>query len=143
MLNADLYARPPPMFEPYPRRRSRRLMRYMFGCGGAIETNARAALEQMVVHVFAVERAALARRTRGVRRTALARQVAMYVAHVNCGLTLTDVGRLFGRDRTTVAHACLHVEIRRDEALFDRALDLLGCAAPVMIRRPDQRPPEA
>lgn len=142
MLTADRYAGSAPNFEVYPRRRSRRPARHMLGCG-AIETNARAALEQMVIHVFAVERAAPARRTRGVRRTALARQVAMYVAHVNCGLTLTDVGRLFGRDRTTVAHACLHVEIRRDDALFDRALDLLGWAAPVMIRRPDQRRSEA
>ena len=38
---------------------------------------------------------------------ALARQVAMYVAHVTCGLSLTDVGLIFARDRTTVAPQAL------------------------------------
>jgi hypothetical protein len=102
----------------------------------AMQSEARRAIEKMVTDVFGVEHAALARRTRGARRIALARQVAMYVAHVNCGLTLTDVGRLFGRDRTTVAHACLSIEMRRDEQLFDRVLDLLGWAAPAIVRRP-------
>ena len=49
----------------------------------------------------------------------------MYLAHVACGLTLTEVGHLFARDRTTVAHACSRVEDRREEPLFDRALQLL------------------
>ena len=49
----------------------------------------------------------------------------MYLAHVGCGLTLTEVGRLFARDRTTVAHACGLVEDRREEPPFDRALELL------------------
>ena len=44
---------------------------------------------------------------------------------LGCGLTLTEVGRLFARDRTTVAHACALVEDRREEAPFDRALELL------------------
>ena len=89
-----------------------------------------------VRQVFGVDENALAHMTRGVARTARARQVAMYLAHVACGLTLTDAGRLFGRDRTTVAHACLIVEDRRDDPLFDRALDLLGWAVPVMVLRP-------
>jgi hypothetical protein len=36
------------------------------------------------------------------------------------------VGRIFERDRTTVAHACGVVEDRRDDANFDRALEALG-----------------
>jgi chromosomal replication initiation ATPase DnaA len=60
----------------------------------------------------------------------------MYLAHVACGLTLTDTGRLFGRDRTTVAHACGVIEDRRDDPLFDRALDLLEWAVPALSRRP-------
>ncbi len=52
------------------------------------------------------------------------------LAHVMCGLTLTEVGLLFGRDRTTVAHACAVVEDRRDDPVFDRALDLLEWALP-------------
>lgn len=56
---------------------------------------------------------------------ALARQTAMYLAHVGCSLSLTEVGTLFERDRTTVAHACALIEDRRDNPDFDRALELL------------------
>ena len=62
---------------------------------------------------------------RGTARVAFARQVAMYLTHVTCRRTLTDVGRIFARDRTTVAHACAVVEDLRDDARFDRVLDLL------------------
>jgi chromosomal replication initiation ATPase DnaA len=82
-------------------------------------------LEQTVVAVFAIERAALRREARGAARLALARQVAMYLGHVVCGLSLSDVGRLLGRDRTTVAHACARIEGLRDDPAFDRALGLL------------------
>ncbi len=59
---------------------------------------------------------------------AFARQAAMYLAHVSCGLSLTDVGRGFSRDRTTVAHACQRVEDRRDAPETDLALDYLEAA---------------
>ena len=45
--------------------------------------------------------------------------------HVACGLTLTQVGHVFARDRTTVAHACGRVEDLRDDPSFDRSLELL------------------
>jgi chromosomal replication initiation ATPase DnaA len=63
--------------------------------------------------------------SRGSARIALARQVAMYLAHVVGGLQLTHVGEAFGRDRTTVAHACAVIESRRDDPNFNRTLDLL------------------
>ena len=63
--------------------------------------------------------------TRGGPTIALARQVAMYLAHVGCALTLTESGRLYGRDRTTAAHACTVVEDRRDNLVFDRVIELL------------------
>lgn len=117
-------------------RRVRRRRAHSWGDDAVLHSHARTAIENMVTEVFGVAPGAMRRGTRGKKRIANARQVAMYIAHVNCGLSLTDVGRQFGRDRTTVAHACLRVEMRRDEALFDRALDLLGWAAPAMIRRP-------
>lgn len=80
---------------------------------------------QAVAQVFGVEHAALDTVTRGRANVALARQVAMYLAHVACGQSLTDVGRGFARDRTTVAHACAVIEDRRDDPSFDRALELL------------------
>jgi chromosomal replication initiation ATPase DnaA len=96
----------------------------------------RLAIELAVTRVFGVDHQSLEHVSRGIARVALARQVAMYLAHVGCGLSMTAAGALFGRDRTTVAHACLIVEDRRDDPMFDRALDLLEWAVPVMVLRP-------
>jgi Bacterial dnaA protein helix-turn-helix len=93
-------------------------------------------LEQTVTPAFSVARAELWGETRGSPDAALARQVAMYLAHVGCGLTLTEVGRLFARDRTTVAHACGRVEDRRESMPFDRALELLEGVLQVLAARP-------
>lgn len=59
---------------------------------------------------------------RGRRPVARARQVAMYLAHVGFGLSLTRVGICFGRDRTTVRHACALIEDRRDDPALELAL---------------------
>lgn len=83
------------------------------------------AIDQLVSRVFGVARGELRTATRGRAKVALARQVAMYLAHVVYGLSLTDVGRIFERDRTTVAHACAIVEDRRDDQIFDRVMDNL------------------
>jgi chromosomal replication initiation ATPase DnaA len=53
----------------------------------------------------------------------------MYLAHVTFGLTLTTVGREFGRDRTTVSHACALVEDARDNPEFDHTVDVLESIA--------------
>ena len=53
------------------------------------------------------------------RSTCHVRQIAMYVCHVVLSLSLSDIGTAFGRDRTTVGHACNVVEDRRDDAGFD------------------------
>lgn len=39
---------------------------------------------------------------------------------------------MFERDRTTVAHACTVIEAARDDASFDRALELLESSARLM-----------
>ena len=52
------------------------------------------------------------------------RQIAMYVAHVACGLSMRQVGLGFGRDRTTVLHACHLIEDLRDDEEFDRHIAL-------------------
>lgn len=63
--------------------------------------------------------------TRGSPRAALARQIAMYLVHVGFALSFGTVGRAFGRDRTTVAHACRLVEDGRDDINFDHRLAML------------------
>jgi chromosomal replication initiation ATPase DnaA len=44
----------------------------------------------------------------------------MYVSHVVLRLSMNEVGLGFGRDRTTVLHACHLVEDLRDDEDFDR-----------------------
>jgi len=64
---------------------------------------------------------------------AFARQIAMYISHVWLGLSLTEVGRYFGRDRTTVAHACHIVEERRDNPHTDRILSSIETAVDLWL----------
>lgn len=52
------------------------------------------------------------------------RQIAMYVAHVACGLSMRQVGLGFGRERTTVLYACHLIEDLRDDEEFDRHIAL-------------------
>jgi len=65
---------------------------------------------------------------RGRKSIALARQTAMYLAHVAFGLSLTRVGICFGRDRTTVRHACALIEDRRDDPRLEFGLTALEAA---------------
>jgi chromosomal replication initiation ATPase DnaA len=55
------------------------------------------------------------------RRRALChlRQIAMYVSHVVLRFSFTEIGVAYGRDRTTVGHACKVIEDRRDDRAYD------------------------
>ena len=66
------------------------------------------------------------RTTLGVSRV---RQVAMYVAHVILRLNMSDIGRAFGRDRTTVMYACHLIEDLRDDDDFDRIITMTELVA--------------
>lgn len=70
---------------------------------------------------------------RGSSSVAFARQLAMYLCHVAFELSLSRVASAFGRDRSTVAHACHAIEDRRDEDQFDlwmSSLEAMLRAAP-------------
>jgi chromosomal replication initiation ATPase DnaA len=56
---------------------------------------------------------------RGSAQVAFARQVAAYLCHTAFEWSLSRVALVFGRDRSTVAHACHVIEDRRDEPQFD------------------------
>lgn len=92
----------------------------------------RVCLEQLVAGVFQLEEILLRMPTRGRAEIARARQAAMYLAHTCCGLSFTEVGQLFERDRTTVAHACAVIEEYREEATFDRAMDMMERSTRIM-----------
>ena len=86
-------------------------------------------LETVVASTFRLTVADLHGVSRGEAQIAFARQVAMYVAHVWFALPLSEVGRRFDRDRTTVAHACRVVEDRRDDPRIDRVVAAIESAA--------------
>lgn len=60
--------------------------------------------------------------TRRAPHVARARQVAMYIARVACGLSIAEVASSFGRDRSTAVYACRVVEDRREDPRFDQWL---------------------
>ncbi len=63
--------------------------------------------------------------TRRSARSARVRQTAMYLAHVCFGQDFSAIGRGFGRDPSTVRHACALIEDVRGDARFDRLLSYL------------------
>ena len=67
-----------------------------------------------------------------------ARQLAMYLCHVLLEMTMTDVGCAFGRDRTTVAHACAQIEDSRDDEVVNARIQRLEDK--IMARRRTARP---
>jgi hypothetical protein len=82
---------------------------------------------------FEVEVSLLLATGRCTAAIALSRQVAMYLLHVELGRQLSEVGRLLGRDRTTVAHACAHIEDMREDAGFDGRIDAIESAIRVRL----------
>jgi chromosomal replication initiation ATPase DnaA len=79
----------------------------------------------VVGHFYRVSMEDLSAATRREARTAFARQVVMYFLHVVYGMSLTEVAAALRRDRSTVSHACHHVEDMRDDPLLDRQLSQL------------------
>ncbi|WOI53971.1 helix-turn-helix domain-containing protein [Parvularcula sp. LCG005] len=80
---------------------------------------------RLVANEFRIAESALLGQTRSTADIAQARQVAMYLAHVVYQLSYNDVAAAFGRERSTVSHACALVEDLRDDPAFDSRLDKL------------------
>ena len=76
---------------------------------------------------------ALTSASRGSPSVAFSRQMAMYLSHVGFGMSHAAIGRFFGRDRTTVLHACHLVEDRRDDIWIDYRLAMLELACRIAI----------
>ncbi len=96
---------------------------------------------------FCVSRNDLMAKTRRTARIAFARQAAMYLTHIAYGLSLSRVGRIFGRDRSTASHACHRMEDLRDDPVLDArfedleaylrsAPDILKCEESNLVRLP-------
>jgi chromosomal replication initiation ATPase DnaA len=76
-------------------------------------------IELVVATAFVLGRDDLRTKTRRAPKVAFARQCAMYLAHTILGLSYRTAGAMFGRDRTTAAHACRRIEDWRDNAAAD------------------------
>lgn len=84
--------------------------------------------------------------SRGAGSACHARQIAMYLCHVLLGRTQDVVGELFGRDRTTVSHACVQIELQRErdlaldaELVLAESEDWLRSAFGALAEAPDAR----
>jgi len=87
---------------------------------GAVRQVVELVAEHTNIHVSQILNASRCR-----LKTARARQLAMYLAHVVLGESLTAIGGAFGRDRTTVSYACHLIEDMRDDVAFDAAVTQL------------------
>lgn len=97
----------------------------------------------LVAYAFGVQEQDMDSITRRSAAVAFGRQIAMYLAHISFELSLSRVAAAFGRDRTTVSHACHLIEDRRDDPAFDARLDdlenvLRAAPAPAIISSPLQ-----
>lgn len=79
----------------------------------------------MVAQAYDVPLEEIAATTRRNPRAALARQVAMYLAHVVLGMTMSEIADAFGRDRTTASYACQRIEDLRENPTHDGQLEWL------------------
>jgi chromosomal replication initiation ATPase DnaA len=84
---------------------------------------------------FGTARRLLLHPNRCMKQAALVRQIAMYLAHVVLGRTMSDVGMAFGRDRSTVAYACGKIEDLREDPAFDARLERLTIAIEARTER--------
>ncbi len=75
--------------------------------------------ERVVAMASNVSLSEMRSRSRCKADVAMARQIAMYLAHTKFSILMTEVGLHFCRDRTTVSYACAQIEDRRDEFSFD------------------------
>jgi chromosomal replication initiation ATPase DnaA len=109
-------------FRPTPKRRDE----------AALETCE--CLIDIVAALFSVSSKELRKPGRTTLPVSRVRQIAMYVAHVVLRMTMSEVGAGFGRDRTTVLHACQVIEDLRDEAEFDRLVMVVERVASAAFR---------
>ncbi len=113
---------PPDRFQPTPKRRDE------------IAMDLCECLIDIVAALFSVSSKELRKAGRTAEPVSRVRQIAMYVAHVILRLTQGEVGRGFGRDRTTVVHACRVIEDMRDDPEFDRVVAMVERVADAAFR---------
>ncbi|HVZ27478.1 MAG TPA: helix-turn-helix domain-containing protein [Rhizomicrobium sp.] len=84
----------------------------------------RAGLAQAIAaQIYAVTAAEMGGATRGRPRAARARQIAVHLARSVFAMTYDELASAFGRDRSTIGHACnLIARLREEDGEFDSTL---------------------
>ncbi|MEL6370954.1 MAG: helix-turn-helix domain-containing protein [Pseudomonadota bacterium] len=80
---------------------------------------------ELLASAFNVPIARLTMSGRQRASVAMARQISMYLCHIVGRLSLREIASEFGREASTVSHACHVVEDRRDNSLFDKQVAIL------------------
>ncbi|MGO4352496.1 helix-turn-helix domain-containing protein [Rhizobium sp. RAF36] len=65
------------------------------------------------------------------------RQISMYACHTALQFSQQEIAGGFGRHRTTVAHACMIVEQRRDDPAFDDFVSAIERTVVSVFRFPE------
>lgn len=81
--------------------------------------------KEIVCETYGVPHARMLADGRGDIQAAQARQAAMYLAHVVGQMTLSEISKAFRRNRSTVSHACIHMEDRRDSPIFNLQVEYM------------------
>ena len=93
----------------------------------------------LVAPVLNVPASSIMAGTRGLKQEAQARFIAAYLVNVTFGISLTETGRVFGRDRCTIRHGARLVEDQRDDPAFDAVITALEAAAQAAMAARDAR----
>ena len=81
------------------------------------------AMIDIAAALFGVSSKELRSPQRCEKDVARVRQIAMYICNTTLGISLTEVGRGFARDRTTVSYAVQVIEDMRDDREFDSVIE--------------------
>jgi chromosomal replication initiation ATPase DnaA len=85
-------------------------------------------VQMAVAEVMGIRLTELCSDTRGDAKVAFARQTAMYLCHLVFAMRATEIAAVFGRDRSTAAHAIARIEEAREAPDVDRRLQWLEAA---------------
>ena len=67
-----------------------------------------------------------------------ARQIAVYLMHTTLSFTYTQIANVYGKDRTTISHACRLIEDLRDESDFDYKMVEYEATISIVLKLSDE-----
>jgi chromosomal replication initiation ATPase DnaA len=98
------------------------------------EAQLRTGMTQIIVaQAYGVTLDDLRAPSRLTANVAFARQIAMYLAHIVFSMSMSEVAKGFGRDRSTACHAIQRVEALRDDPELNRTLVWLEASLRVVV----------